>query len=208
MKLSIYFSIVLFSIFSCQSQSNKVENKLVGGGCQGYEAIFEYGTKKLTSTDTLPDFHLNNPKLKISGTVYKKDGKTPAKNVILYFYQTNKNGIYKTKGNEKGWGQKHGYIRGWVKTGDDGRYTIYTFRPAPYPDGKTPEHIHLTVKEPNNNEYYMDGYIFDDDPILTSSERKKLENIGGSGILYPIMKNGILTMKRDLILGLNIPDYE
>jgi protocatechuate 3,4-dioxygenase beta subunit len=209
MRKLINIIILILTLISCQSQTNKtVLNKTVGGPCEGCEAIFEYGSKKLTSTDTLPDFEQTKPKLKLSGTIFKKDGKTPAENIILYIYQTNRNGIYATNGNEKGWAKRHGYIRGWIRTDKTGQYTFYTFRPAAYPNGIEPEHIHITVKEPDRNEYYIDEFAFDDDPMLTQKERNVLKNRCGSGILKPILKNGILSAKRDIILGLNIPDYK
>lgn len=198
------FLLVLWGLNACNAQTSKI----VGGGCEGCEAIFEYGDKKLTSTDTLPGFKENEPKLKITGTVFQKDGKTPAQDVILYIYHTNRNGIYELIGNEKGWAKRHGFIRGWIKTAKDGKYTFYTFRPAAYPDRKEPEHIHLTVKEPNKNEYYLDDYLFEDDPLLTQEKRKKLSNRGGSGVMTPQEENGIFTIERNIILGKNIPDYE
>ncbi|NER18086.1 dioxygenase family protein [Spongiivirga citrea] len=200
--------IVLLLITSCHSQSKKNDKKtLVGGPCQGCEAVFEYGDKVLTDTDTLPNFSTTSPKLKLTGSVYENDGKTPAKNVILYIYQTNREGIYPKKSNSKGWAQRHGYLRGWVKTNNTGKYTFFTYRPAAYPNLNTPEHIHLTVKEPDKNEYYLEDFLFDDDPLLTQSKRKSLRNRGGSGIVNPSLKNGILTVNRDIVLGKNIPNY-
>jgi len=197
----IIFSLLL-PFLDCSAQ------KKVGGPCQGCEAVFEYGHKSLTAMDTLPGFQNNEPKLKITGTVFNKDGTTPVKNVILYIYHTNSKGIYETLGDEQGFGKIHGFIRGWVKTGKDGKYTFYTFHPAGYPNGRESAHIHLTVKEPGKNEYYVDSYVFDDDPLLTSAKRKNLENRDGSGIVKLAEENGVLTIKRDLFLGLNIPNYE
>lgn len=205
---NLFLSICLCFTIVCNCQSNSTgHNKKIGGPCQGCEAIFEYGDKVLKDTDTLPDFSKTSPKLKLSGTVYQKNGKTPAKNVILYFYQTNRKGIYPKKGDEKGWGKRHGYLRGWVKTNSVGHYTIYTFRPGAYPNRNTPEHIHITVKEPDKNEYYIEDVLFDDDVLLTLSKRKDLKQRGGSGIVNPVLKNGILTVSRDIILGHNIPNY-
>jgi hypothetical protein len=34
-----------------------------------------------------------------------------------------------------------------------------------------------------------------------------MSNRDGSGIVHPLSKNGILTVERDLILGLNIQNY-
>ena len=95
-----------------------------------------------------------------------------------------------------------------MKTDVNGKYTFYTFRPGAYPDRGAPEHIHPIVKEPTKNEYYLDDYLFDDDPILTSSERSKQRKRGGSGIVKPELKEGIYLVRRDIVLGLNIPNYE
>lgn len=204
----IFFSIFTGVMISCQSQNKKQADQQVGGPCEGCEALYEYEDQILTKTDTLPGFEENEPKLKISGTVYEKDGKTPAENIILYIYQTNRKGIYETKGNEKGWARRHGIIRGWVRTNNDGRYTFVTFRPGSYPDRSQPEHIHITVKEAGKSAYYIDEFVFSDDPLLTDPIRNTLDDRGGSGVLQPTVKDGILTARRDIILGLNIPDYE
>lgn len=181
----------------------------VGGGCEGCEAVFEYGSKKLTSIDTLPDFKESGPKLEISGTIFQADGKTPAKGVILYIYHTDQKGIYPQKGSEIGWAKRHGYLRGWIKTNADGKYKFYTLRPASYPNSKSPQHIHPVIKEPNRNEYYIDEYLFADDPFLDEKEKANQQNRGGSGIIILTRKqDGTWVGKRDIVLGLNIPSYK
>jgi len=207
MKYTIIILSVSLLFSSCQSKTNSQSKINVGGPCEGCEAILEYGDKKLTPIDTLPAFNEYEPKLKITGTVFEKDGKTPANNIILYIYHTNRDGIYEKKGNETGWGKRHGYIRGWVKTEADGKYTFYTFRPAAYPNGREAEHVHIIAKEPDKNEYYLEDFLFNDDELLTQEKRTRLKNRGGSGIVQPKMENGILTIKRNIVLGLNIPDY-
>lgn len=199
--------IVVFSCLAFAACKSQTSDRVVGGPCQGCEALLEYGDKPLTAVDTLPKFAETEPKLKLSGTVYQKDGKTPAQNVILYFHQTNRKGIYETKGDEQGWARRHGFIRGWVKTGPDGRYTVYTFRPASYPNTSEPEHIHITVKEPGLVSYYIDSVVFTDDPFLTAEEKAGLNGRGGSGVVTPIKEANMLTVQRDIILGKNIPDY-
>ena len=206
----IFISIFAFTISACQTQTkpdSPKSAKIIGGPCEGCEAVFEYGNKELTSVDTLPEFENNLPQLKITGTVFQNDGKTPASNVIIYIYQTNQKGIYETKGNEKGWAKRHGHIRGWIKTKTAGKYTFYTFRPAPYPNGQESEHIHITIKEPNKNEYYIDNFVFEDDPLLTKDKIQLLKNRGGSGIVTIQLQDSIQLIERNIILGLNIPDY-
>lgn len=206
--------ILIATNLSCaqKSEVSKKTDKAVGGGCEGCEAIYEYGSKVLTSVDTLPDFHEPGPKMEVSGTIYKKDGKTPAKDVILYIYHTDQTGEYTTKGNEKGWGKRHGYIRGWIKTNADGKYKFYTLRPGAYPGRQNPEHIHPTIKEPGYKEYWIDEYLFEDDPIFASlakKEKSHLQGRGGNGVLKVTKDNkGMQIVKRDIILGLNVPGYE
>lgn len=205
--------VLIVSILICISAqltlAQQTKEKIVGGGCEGCEAVYEYGNKKLTWYDTLPDFHEQGPKLLVTGTIFHKDKKTPAKGVILYIYHTDQTGEYSKKGNETGWGKRHGYIRGWIKTGADGRYKFYTLRPAAYPGRQNPEHIHPVIKEPGIKEYWIDEYLFDDDPILTQKERNNQQKRGGNGIVRTTHdKNGMQIAERNIILGLNIPDYD
>ncbi len=196
--------LLLISVAACQAQTSPV----VSGPCDGCEALHEYGDKVLAPTDTLPGYHDNEPKLKLHGTVYEKDGRTPAAGVIIYVYHTNRAGAYERTGKETGWDKNHGSIRGWVRTGPDGRYAFHSFRPGAYPRFDEPEHIHMTVKEPNKNAYYLDDVFFEDDPRLTPAYRNKQPQRGGSGIVRPIMSNGVLLVERNIVLGKNIPNYD
>lgn len=213
--LSSLLAAMIISFSSCgQSSSqqklsaNKNEIK-VGGSCEGCEAIYEspVSFKDLKSVVTLPDFNEPGPKMEISGTIYKTDGKVPAPGVVLYIYHTDQTGHYSPKGNATGWEKRHGYIRGWVKTNAKGEYKFYTLRPAPYPGGNIEAHIHPIIKEPGKSEYWIDEYVFDDDPLVTPDFRNKMQQRGGMGVIKLQNKNGILIGHRDIILGLNIPGY-
>jgi|SRR5688572_4969728 len=205
----LFFSIVTIS--SCQQTAKKAAptDIRVGGGCEGCEAIYESPAafNKLNEVDTLPDFDEEGPKIEISGIIYKPDGKTPAPGVVLYIYHTDQNGEYSQKGNAKGWGKRHGYIRGWVKTDKNGFYKFYTLVPASYPNSSNPKHIHPTIKEPGFTEYWIDEFVFDDDPLLPEEEKNRQRPVGGSGVLKPAMKDGMLRATRNIILGLNVRDY-
>lgn len=203
-KLTVALLAALPLFTACAQQA---ANRRAYGPCEGCEAVFEYGDKKLQPSDTLPDFNDKGERIKIHGTIFKNDGKTPASGVILYIYHTDQAGIYPTKGNETGWGKRHGYLRGWIKTGADGHYAFYTLRPASYPNSRNPQHIHATVKEPDKKEYWIDEYLFDDDPFLTDVEKGHLQDRTGSGIIHLTKGNGMLLGKRDIILGKNIPNY-
>jgi protocatechuate 3,4-dioxygenase beta subunit len=205
----VVVTLFLFPLFVACAQPGPSQNdKVVGGSCEGCEAVYEYGNRKILYVDTLPDFNEAGQKLEVTGTIYKPDGKTPASNVILYCYHTDQAGLYSSGKNETGWGKRHGSLRGWIKTGADGRYKFYTLKPAPYPGNEIPAHIHMTLKEPGLSPYYVDEILFDDDPILTTRERSRQENRGGSAIVKTtVSADGMQVIKRDIVLGKNIPDY-
>ncbi len=208
--ITIIYLLCYFATPGCaQDPSGKVKEQHVGGSCEGCEAIFESPVPldRLPWTDTLPDFVEAGPKMVISGVVYKADGKTPAPDVVLYIYHTDQAGNYVNRNNETGWGRRHGYIRGWMKTNEKGQYRFYTLKPASYPNTTAVKHIHPIIKEPGINEYWIDEFVFDDDPFLTAALRKENQQRGGGGVIKLKKVNGILAGERNIYLGKNIPGY-
>ena len=212
---SVIVCIILLQQTGC-TQKNSKEGKAtvgsakkVGGSCEGCEVIYSSPVpfEKLHWIDTLPDFTEKGPKLVVSGVIYMPDGKTPAKDIVMYVYHTDQSGKYTNRNNEKGYAGKNGYIKGWIKTNEKGEYKFYTLKPAPYPGSNIPAHIHPVIKEPGMNEYYIDEYLFEDDPFLTKTERDRQEKRGGNGIITPVNENGILFCTRDIYLGKNIPNH-
>jgi protocatechuate 3,4-dioxygenase beta subunit len=198
-----FFLILLLNGYSLVAQRS------IGGSCEGCEAALEYDVPidKLTHEVYMPDWKEKGPRMVLKGKVYKRDGKTPAEGVIIYMYHTDQQGIYKPAAGAKGWGQRHGYIRGWAKTNANGEYVIYTLKPAPYPKEKFAAHIHVTIKEPGKNPYWIDEVLFEGDPYLTSQEKNNDSPRGSFGLIRLTDNKGILEGKRDIVLGLNVPDY-
>lgn len=203
-KLLILLSFFFLTSFANCQELTEQNSSLVGGPCEGCEAIFEFGSRQLSPVDTLPGFAQTDEKLKITGIIYQNDGKTPAQDVILYIYHTNEKGVYPSTGNEKGWARRHGTIRGWIKTDSKGGYTFYTRLPGSY--GSNPAHIHPTILEPNGQYYYVDEYGFEGDPNL--NQHRESNPRGGSGIVEIKQENNILVIQRDIVLGLNVPEYK
>lgn len=199
---------LLVTLAACTQKNGSAELK-VGGPCEGCEAIFESSQPfdSLKQMVWLSDWDQNNPKrLAVNGVVFDANGK-PAPNVVIYIYHTDSTGVYPKKGNESGWARRHGYLRGWMKTNDKGEYKFFTLRPGSYPGSRTPAHIHATIKEPGKTAYWIYDFLFDDDPFLTTEERNKCLNRGGSGILKTKNVGHMYKSERHIYLGRNIPGY-
>lgn len=193
------------------NQNSNDTNERVGGDCEARycDLIYNGMPEKINSVDTSAGWYEKGQKLIVTGTVFQLDGKTPAPNVIVYYHHTDNNGYY-SPGNDKSENQtRHGHIRGWVKTGEEGKYTIYTIRPATYPGEEFPAHIHWIIKEPDiENEYWIEDLVFDDDMLLLPfSKKHKLGSRGGSGIVRVLLKDDLQIAEHDLVLGLNVPNY-
>tara|TARA_R110002050_G_scaffold279088_1_gene425502 strand:+ start:2251 stop:3462 length:1212 start_codon:yes stop_codon:yes gene_type:complete len=210
----ILLSCCLISL-SCTGQQpgNKEPKAVLSNDFDQSPPLFYKIPERLSSSDTSPGWTQKGQKIVLTGTVYEIDGKTPAANTLLYYYHTDVNGQYATKASEplnmpkNQLGQTHGYIRGWVKTGKDGKYAIYTVMPGSYPNGSEAAHIHMYVKEENREPpYYIDDFVFDDDKGLTTAKRIKMENRAGSGVIRFVEKDSLWIGERNLILGLNISD--
>ena len=213
--LPLMLTVLTLSLTTCNGQTKEsnlntnANRQIVGGGCDGCEIMYVDIPDVINAIDTSMAWFEKGQKLIITGTVYKIDGKTPAPDVIIYYWHTNHNGYYAYKEGLADKARQHGHLRGWIKTDQNGKYSIYTIRPAPYPNDILPAHIHLSIKEPNiANEYYAEDIVFDDDKLILNYLKKyPMQNRCGSGILRVLLKDEVQVAEHDLVLGLNIPNY-
>jgi protocatechuate 3,4-dioxygenase beta subunit len=176
MKRRIFSLIVLFGSWcSCARSQEKLPD------CEWCGAV--EAPAGVTWTTNIAGRDEPGERMTIRGKVLRSDGRTPAAGIILYVYHTNAKGIYEKKGNETGNGRRHGHLRGWIKTNEQGEYEFHTIRPASYPNQTAAAHVHITVKEPDKDEYWIDDFMFEGDPLLTRERRRQLQNRGGSGII-------------------------
>jgi len=202
------FIILLFN--SCKAQPSAPNTKgKVGGNCESCELMFEGMPNQIGSSDTSTGWYENTQQLVISGKVFQADGKTPAPNILIYYWHTDPKGLYSNKPGSNKKALQHGYLRGWVKTDKNGNYIIHTLRPAPYPNEDIPAHIHVLIKEPNiDHPYYIDDLVFDEDPLLIKYLKKyPAEERGGNGILRVLLNGKVQIAEHDIVLGLNIPNH-
>ena len=89
------------------AQDGPRPKKVVGGGCDGCELMFEGMPKELSWRTTVTGEDEAGEPLVVRGVIYRNDGKTPAPGVILYVYQTDATGHYTPSA-----GQVHGKRHG------------------------------------------------------------------------------------------------
>jgi protocatechuate 3,4-dioxygenase beta subunit len=161
--------------------------------------IYDYNALQLSATDSIPDFESKEQKLKITGTIYKSDGVTPAEGIILYIEQADEDGNFDLR--EKN-DKRYAHHRGWVKTDADGRYTIYTFIPGNDRRFNQLSQLFPAIKEPSKPNYNLESFLFDSDLMLTKLCRKKIAKKGDpTRILKPINKDGLLIVEKNIVLS-------
>lgn len=204
MKSLTFHFLFLITLALCgQIQSAKAQNQPPSCTCCAFD---EVDTQHLGSIARIAPDTAKGQRMNIKGRVFLSDGKTPAANVLMYFYHTNSQGKYAKIGteNRSSYAWWHGYCRGWLKTNDKGGYEIRTIKPAPYPNGKEPTHIHFDVKAPTQKICYnMADFLFRGDPFLTESYEYKMEMASGFlryGGVELKAQNGVLVGKRDIVL--------
>lgn len=134
--------------------------------------------------------------LRISGRILQPDGK-PAEGVVLFIYHTDATGYYNEKDDAS-----NPRLKGWMKTGPDGRYEFRTIKPAPYPHRTTPAHIHAHIYGPQYSERWIDDYWFEGDPLITAKELGRVKRAGEAPAIIGLKRNGegVLQGVRDITL--------
>lgn len=202
----LYMVLLSCNTSSLPSQTTDKVQDNIGGPCEICDLYVVDMPDQLSSVDTSLLWSVEQ-ELKIIGQVLQADGKTPAADVILFYWHTDKNGIYPPPSMQNS-ASRLGTVKGWIKTDMEGHYTLHTSRPAAYPNGNEPAHIHWIIKEPNlDTPYYIDAMTFDDDTLLTTKVRSSYENRGGSMILSPVMTPEGEVAEKNIILGRNIPNH-
>jgi protocatechuate 3,4-dioxygenase beta subunit len=208
--VAICFAIVFCHCGQTQSNAPSSKDKAVGGPCDGCDMMYEGmpAPEKISNTVSIAGENEPGERMTLQGMMYRKDGKTPAANVILYLYHTDAKGLYSRTDTQTD-GLRHGHLRGWVKTDAQGRFTIHSIRPAAYPGRTIPEHIHILVKEPGLTRYWIDEVWFADDTIITPKMKAAAEKRGGD-LLIPLVKNAQGQWEGRLVItaGLHVPGYQ
>ena len=132
----------------------------------------------------------------VSGTIYSPDGKQPMSGITLFVYQTDATGVYTTSGGDNRGTRIHGVMR----TNEKGQYEFRTIKPGSYPNSRNPAHIHAYVSGPGYPEYWIDEYLFSDDPFISDEDKRKASSQGAfSPFLSPTRgADGVLRAVRNI----------
>lgn len=134
----------------------------------------------------------------LSGTVYQRDGRTPAAGVRVRIYHTDASGVYSRDGD----GESSPRLQAIVHTNEDGRYEVRTIVPGAYPGQRTTAaHIHMMVSVSGGTEQNA-TFSVAGDPRLTQADYQKHGQAGTFSAIRPIERdpNGSLRAVRDIRL--------
>jgi protocatechuate 3,4-dioxygenase beta subunit len=206
LKKALIATTALPLITSCRSDAiaQKLDNDVIDAIRKNAKPRGTEGMGAIDLPEKIgPKFDLATEKdkgelMKISGTVYQPDGKTPAANTLIYLYHTDIEGYYGRTTEE----HKHGRYRGWMLTNKDGRYAFVTIKPAPYPVNRFAAHIHMTVTTPTAREDWIDSILFEGDKLISSREREEAGRRGGFNPIVSLKKGdgGLYYATRDMQL--------
>lgn len=166
----------------------------------GREPTLEHPAAQLSSTARIAPRSEPGPPLLLSGRVTSWDRNAPVSGVVVYAYHTDIHGVYQPVAGVPRY-EFRMRLRGWTRTGADGRYAFETIKPGMYPSRAEPAHIHMHVFEPGRRPYWIDSVIFNGDEGVTRRFVEKQPLRGGGGVVtLGRNQQGTLTAVRNIRL--------
>ena len=203
MNKLIVFLALFASLSSCGQSTPNQKATVSKLDCDGpdtsEECSFIYMPESVNSELNIP-VEAGLTRMKITGSILKADGLRPYPGILMYIYHTDAAGEYSKEGNERGVQKWHGRHHGWLKTDKDGSYTINSIRPAQYPGNTIAAHIHAIVWEPGKKPYWINDFVFKDDPLVTERYRTNQSYPGGDGVIDLKIVNGRWEGRRNIVV--------
>ena len=141
---------------------------------------------QLSSTSRIAPEGEPGTALVLHGRSVAADGRTPLADAIVFAYHTDREGLYDRRGTPA-----HSWrLKGWAKTGADGRFEFRTIRPGPYPGRREAAHIHLALFTAEGTRYHAGGVLFEDDPLVSAAEREATRQDPVFGSVRPVRREG------------------
>ena len=119
--------------------------------------------------------------LVVSGRVFAPDGAHPVASVIVYAYNTDKDGYYSPDGKVG-----HPRLKGYMKTDAEGRFELHTIFPGRYPNMRIPAHIHFNLWGAGYPVQWTEDLRFEGDSYLTDAMKRESEALGDFATIRPV----------------------
>jgi protocatechuate 3,4-dioxygenase beta subunit len=137
---------------------------------------------KWTAT-TVPASEPGDP-LVVSGRVFAPDGQHTVAGVIVYAYNTDKDGYYSPDGKVG-----HPRLKGYMKTDAEGRFELRTIRPGRYPGMHIPAHVHFNLWGAGYPAQWTEELRFGGDSYLTEAMKSESEARGKFATIRPLSRD-------------------
>jgi protocatechuate 3,4-dioxygenase beta subunit len=134
----------------------------------------------------------------VTGIVYAADGKTPVEGIEVYVYHTDAAGYYR-KGTTS---SSNPRLRGTMRTNADGKYEFRTIKPAPYPGGRIPAHIHYVISGKGYEKQYDELQFEGDRWLKNEGKLSEQEKTNTFARVRPLTRdsNGVWRCVKDIKL--------
>jgi protocatechuate 3,4-dioxygenase beta subunit len=123
-------------------------------------------------------------RLIVSGKVFGPEGK-PLAGASIYVYHTDAKGLYTPGPNND---NRNPRLRGYMRADAEGRYEYSTIKPAPYPNGGVPAHIHYVVNAQGHMERIFE-ILFEGDPSIDARTRADAAREGSAFSIRPLTRD-------------------
>jgi protocatechuate 3,4-dioxygenase beta subunit len=120
----------------------------------------------------------------VSGQVFDPSGREPVPGVVVYAYHTDIKGLYTPSGQPR-----PPRLQGWARTDETGRYEFRTIRPAPYPGGGVPAHVHLSLSVAGSPRQEAEELRFEGDRYLSAETLDRSRRLGRFGGVRPLTRD-------------------
>jgi len=119
--------------------------------------------------------------LVVSGRVFALDGTRTVAGVVVYAYNTDKDGYYSPDGKVG-----HPRLKGYMKTDAQGRFELHTIVPGRYPGMWIPAHIHFNLWGAGYPVQWTEELRFEGDSYLTEAMKKESDTRGTFATIRPL----------------------
>lgn len=132
----------------------------------------------------------------VTGTAYAADGKTPLAGVEVYVYHTDNEGYYRKGTNSS----SNPRLHGTMITNAEGKFEYRTIRPASYPEGRNPAHVHYVITRSGREKQYAELQFEGDRWLRNNGKLSEEQRRDTFADIRPITKDeqGVWRVVKDL----------